>query len=448
MWSAVSLAEDSTFFSESLNPFRVVPMSPVFQVPMALLFKLAGVSFGLARGMSWAYMAVAYLGVLVLVARRPWPFIAAGVASLFFLGASTVVAANMVRPEAMVWALAVWACVCTDRGRSWSALAISGIGALIHPVGVIFFAGVLMLVMLDGWPRRRVLPPQGWDWPILITALAVLAGHLWFVCLNWGAVAADSQAAANDLHGGILQRIFASNKTIWLALYGALAGASVWRLRELRVPVILGGCALATMVVRPQMWYEIYNQMGFMWLTLAVSWTLHGIAAWICSSHSGPRAVPIRALVPALAFGLGLLPMLRFCQLNGFITGFHNYPAKLAWGWGMQMDPQPYMTAADIRAVVLEVERHVADGQKHRVFFMPEADAFFYREYLPTNVIAYQGVWTEEQADLAVFRLSRHPPRWWTDQYVMSHLQRYGGEGIAPFYERDGTEKWILVPRR
>lgn len=106
LWSTISLADNNAFFSESLNPERVVPMSPAYQLPLALVFKATGFSFGLARWFSWGYMALAYLGVLGVVKSRPLPLISAGVASLFFLGASSVVAGNMCRPEAMVWAIA------------------------------------------------------------------------------------------------------------------------------------------------------------------------------------------------------------------------------------------------------------------------------------------------------------------------------------------------------
>ena len=111
LWSAISVAEHGTLFSESLNPERVVPMSPAYQVPLGAFFKLAGFSFALARWTSWFWMALAYVGVLWLVKSRPFPLVSAAAAALFFLGATAVVAGNVCRPEAMVLALATWSFV-------------------------------------------------------------------------------------------------------------------------------------------------------------------------------------------------------------------------------------------------------------------------------------------------------------------------------------------------
>lgn len=447
LWSTISLAENNTFFSESLNPERVVPLSPAYQVPMALLFKVTGFSFGLARWVSWGYMALAYLGVLWLVKSRPLPLLSAGVASLFFLGASSVVAGNMCRPEAMVWAIAVWSFVLADRGSGWKALSLAGIGAMVHQVGVMFFAGVLFVALWQAWPFGVRCRPRGTDWLAIGLAVAILIGQGLFLWQHWEWVLADSRSAAGESMGpGIFRSIFASNKTPWVGLSAGLVALSLWKLRSLLVPTVLGGISLATMLVRPQMWYEVYNQMAFMWLTLLIPWT-----GWLVAKVAMNRFAPtgcarLRLGLCLLAFGAGLLPMLKLGYAHGFITGPNHYPAKLGWGWGMRMDSAPYITEQDVSLVAQEIEKHVADGNMHRVFFMPEGDALFFVGKLPPNVVPYQGVRTSVQGDMAVFRLSRHPPEWWTIQHVKKTLALWGGDDLTPFYERDGTEKWILIP--
>ena len=449
LWSAISVAEHGTLFSESLNPERVVPMSPAYQVPLGAFFKLAGFSFALARWTSWFWMALAYVGVLWLVKSRPFPLVSAAAAALFFLGATAVVAGNVCRPEAMVLALATWSFVCADRDRPWPSLALAGIGALVHQVGVMYFAGAAFFFAWRVWASRPGWRPARTDWWLLGLALAALAGQVVFWIRNWTWIWADAAAVAGEnMQQDMLQRIWSSPKTAWLGAYGVLFLLALWRFRPLRIPAALGGISLSAMLVRPQMWYEIYNQMGFMWLALVIPWTacyLAGGAADRWWPRIGGNA---RRVWVGLVFGAALLPMLRFGQMQGFITGPRNYPAKLEWGWGMRMDPAPYLTEADIQAVAREIEKHVADGRPRRVFFMPEGDALFFHGRLPTNAIPYQGVRTTVLGDLAVFRISRHPPRWWTKQYVMRFLRLYGGEGLAPFRERDGTEQWILVPPR
>ena len=446
LWSTISLAENNTFFSESLNPERVVPMSPVYQVPLALIFKATGFSFQLARWVSWGYMALAYLGVLVLIQSRPMPLLSAGVVSLFFLGASSVVAGNMCRPESMVWAIAVWSFVLADRGQGWKALSLAGIGAMVHQIGVMYFVGVLFIFFWRAWPLSAHCRPRGADWLAIGLALAILLGQGLFLWWHWEWVLADSQAAASEAMGqGILRKIFASNKTLWVGVYAGFLGLSLWKMRRLLVPTVLGGISLGTMLIRSQMWYEVYNQMTFMLLTLLFAWACCLIAEATLKRFVSTGNVRARFIGCFLAFGVGVLPMLKLSYAHDFITGPRRYPAKLGWGWGMRMDPAPYITEQDISAVLREIEKHTADGEKHRVFFMPEGDALFFVGKLPSNVVPYQGVRTSVQGDMAIFRLSRHPPAWWTEQRVKKSLARWGGEDIAPFYERDGTEKWILI---
>ena len=446
-WSSISLAESHTFFSESLNPERVLPLVPMFQVPLAIIYKIAGFSFALTRWVSWGWMALAYLGVLLLVKSRPLPLLSAAVASLFFFGASSVVAGNMCRPEAMVWAVAVWSFVLADRGQWWKALSMAVIGAWIHQIGMVFFAGVLFLFLQWALRAKERIRPSRSDWVVMALALVALAGQALFIWHFWTWFWADfGEASKESLQQNLAGRIFFSNKTPWLAAYAGLFGLGIWGFRRLLVPMVLGGCAYVSMLVRPQMWYEIYNQMAFMWLALAIPWTLWWAAEWVFKTRIGRLKPWAHTGIMIMAFGAGLLPMLKMCYAHGFVTGPNHYPAKLGWGWGMQMDSHPYITEQDIHAISREIEKHVVPGKKQRVFFMPEGDALFFHGRMPSNTIPYQGVYTEVKGDMAVFRLSRHQPNWMRDQHVMKYLRLYGGEGLEPFYERDGTEKWIFIP--
>ena len=447
-WSSISLAENNTFFSESLNPERVLPLIPMYQVPLAIFFKATGFSFSLARWVSWAFMAMAYVGVLWLVKSRPLPFVSAAVSSLFFLGASSVVAGNMVRPEAMVWAFAVWSFVLIDRGQWWKALSLGAIGAWIHQIGMVFFAGVLFIFIQWVMKEKGRICPSRSDWVVVVLALAALAGQVLYVLHFWSLFWLDINSATSEsFQNNIVDRFFFSNKTPWLAVYAGLVGLGLCAFRRLLVPVVLGGCAYVSMLIRPQMWYEIYNQMAFMWLTLTISWTLCWGAEWLLTTRAGGwKRWRTNAVWVIIAFGAGLLPMMRICYDHGFVTGPNNYPAKLGWGWGMKIDSQPYITEQDIQIITQQIEKHVVEGKKHRVFFMPEGDALFFHGRMPSNTIPYQGVYTKVKGDMAVFRLSRHQPNWMRDQHLMKYLRIYGGEGLKPFYERDVTEKWIFIP--
>jgi len=446
LWSSISFMEGNTLFSESLNPDRIVFLSPLFQISLGLLFKVTGFSFSLARWVSWGFLMVAYSGILVLVKSKPMPLISAGVASLFFLGVASIVAGNMVRPEALVLALAVWSYILADRGLYWRALSLAGVGILIHQIGIVFFGGIFFLFLLWGMKSPRQMRPSRGDWIGMGLAAILLLVHLSFLVPNWTLVIADLNSSAGEtFKQTLMERIFHSNKTPWLFVFLGLLGAGLWRLKGFLPMILLGFCAYFTMILRPQMWYEVYNQIAFLVLTLVLSWIAYRLAFWVVdlrSSRSHPR---ISKLAPLAAFGLTLLLMLNLCYRHGFVTGPRNYPDKLGWA-GMKFDASPYLTEQDVNIISGEIRRHVEDGLPHRVFFMPEGDALFFYGKLPAQVIPYQGVRTTVKGDLAVFRLSRHQPDWWYEQHVRKSLVEYGGEEIRPFYTRDGTEQWILVP--
>jgi hypothetical protein len=347
----------------------------------------------------------------------------------------------------MVWAIAVWSFSLLDRGCGWKALSLAGIGVMVHQIGAVFFAGVIFLFLWRVWETKGIQRPSRWDWIIIGLALLVLSGQLMFVWTNWESVRADNAAAMGEsFQSTFASRVFLSNKTPWLGVYVVLVVLSLWKMSTLRVPLLMGSCAYMAILVRPQMWYEVYNQMAFMWLTLGIPWMMYWVVDMVLKRGQYNKLARVRSGILLFIFGAGVLAMLKVCYGHGFVTGPNNYPAKLGWGGGMRMDPAPYITEPDINRVIQEIEKHVNNGQHHRVFFMPEGDGLFFYGRLPSNAIPYQGVRTSVRGDLGVFRLSRHPPQWWTDQYVKKFLKMYHGEWIAPFYERDGTEKWILIP--
>jgi len=450
LWSSIALAEHGTFYSESLHPERVVPREPTYQVPLALLFKLTGFSYAKARWVSWVYLMLAYAGMLALVKSRPLPVVSAAVVSLFFLGVNAVVAGNMARQESMVWMLAVWSFVLVDRGHGWKALAVAGLAVLTHQLGLVYFGGVFLLFLLGAWEQRGYVRPSKSDLGFMAVAGAVLIGQILFMWANWGAILSDwTQAYGESFQQNVWGRLFASNQTPWLLALAVFSVVGLGGARRLRAPALLGLCAYLVPLLRPQLWYALYAAMAYLLLALLIPWALCGAVEKALKTWARPWPGLAKMALLGAVFGGGLLPMLKFSYAHGFITGPRNYPEKLGGGWGRRMaDPTPYLTELDVQAIVREIEKHVADGKERRVFFMPEGDGLFFHGKLPTNAIPYQGVRTQALGDMAVFRFSRHFPAWWRDQHALKYLRMYGGEGRTPFYERDGTEAWILVPPR
>ena len=445
LWGSISFLENNSPFSEYLNFERPVFAFPSFAVAMGLVFKVFGFSFALARWISWALTMGAYFCVLRMVSKLTFPLISAAASSLFFLGAAVVVAGNMVRPEALVLFLGALSFAVLDHSRPWKALAVASCCGIFHTTGLLFFIGIsataTALLLRD---RRRPSRPTRSDCWVAAVALAILVAHASVIASHWHYYLMDIRATVQvDPPGGAFSRIFASSMTPWFSVAAILGIANLW-LKPARIPWIAFGCVcLLIPSVRLQMWYDVYRQMGFMVLALALPTAAADLAAFF-AGRIAPKSRSIVRGARWVAFLLPLALMLRFCQRHDWITGPNNYPQKLQWGWGMRFDDRPYIFASDIDAIENALRPYAGSGKTLRLFSMPEADALFFRDRLPDNVIPYQAVWSQTKPDLFLFRASRHYPDWWRTQYVEKHAKRFGISWDRPFHERDGTEFWVL----
>lgn len=447
LWPAVSFMEHNTLHSAYLNPDRLMSLWPVYQVPLGLLFKITGFSFELARWTSWFYLLLSYGGILALVRARPMPLLTSAITSLFFLGGSAVVAGNMGRPEAMVWALAVWSFVFLDRGHPWKALAFSFACAWAHQAGVFFCAGTWLCSLGMTFRSHLSWRLNPSDRILLGIAGAIGLAQGFFMLSNWSDYWIVTRSIMNESMGkGVFTRLLCSNKTPILAAHGTLLLVTAWRSPRLLPPVVLGGVAFSIMLIRNQMWYEIYNHMSFLLLALSIGWLVHALVQQLASRLLPRMGGGIRRILPLAAMSLVLLPLLKFNYAHGFITGPRNYPDKLGWGWGMQVAKHPYMTEADITAVVRKIERHTAIGRPCRVFFMPEGDGLFYHGRLPANTQPYYGLAAQDKGDMAIVHVSRHQPEWWRKARVLQYIEQQEATSQPPFHVRENTEQWVWIP--
>lgn len=445
LWGAVSFMEKCTPFSEYLNYARPIFAFPAYGVALGTLFKFTGFSFALARWTSWIGTMLAYLAVLRIARRQPFAPVAALVASLFFLGASAVIAGNMARPEAFVLLLAASAFCLLAEGQVWKGLAVSAGCGIFHVVGVFFFLGAAGTVAASALRERRLPRPARADWVFVAGAAVLVLAHFAVIATHWNYYLTDTRATVQvDSPGNSIARIFSSNMTPWYAVAVALGLFFLWK-DPRRLPwIAFGGIGLLIPGLREQMWYDVYLQMGFLMLALALP-----LAGWLVVSMALRRwpAIPARfgQLARAAAYFALLGGMLLVCYRNGRITGPNHYPQKLEWGWGMRFDAADYMQPADVAAIAKALEPYANQPRTYRIYFMPDADALFIQGRFPANVIPYQAIWTDIAPDLFLFRRSRHFPDWWRIQYVEKAAQRFGLHLDQPFHSRDGTESWYLV---
>lgn len=440
LWGAVSFMEHNTPFSDFLNYDRPIFAFPVYGVTLGVLFKITGFSFSIARWVSWICTIVAYLALLRIIRRQPFSLIAAGVASLFFLGASTVVAGNMARPEAFVLLLSSIAFSLLADQKYWKGLAVSACCGLFHVAGIFFFLGAIGTVVVGVLRRHPVPRPSRSDWIMIAAVSLIVLAHMAVILAHWDYYVMDTRATVQvDAPGNAISRVFCSPMTPWYASAVLLAIFFLWKSPSLLPWVAFGGIAVLIPGLRLQMWYSIYLQMGFLMLTTALP-----LAAWMLVTHLSPPQSPLGQIIRTSTYFIPLFFLLVFCYRNGWITGPNHYPEKLEWGWGMKFDKSDYMQPADIKAIANALKPYANQPRIYRIYFMPDADALFCYGHLPTNVIPYQAIWTSSPADLFLFRKSRHYPNWWRTQYVEAAARRKNIALDHPFFSREGTEFWYL----
>ena len=440
LWGSVSFMENNSPFSEYLNFDRPVFAFPVYGITLGLLFKLTGFSFALARWISWGCTMVAYLALLRIIRRFPFSLVAVGIASLFFLGSSTVVAGNMARPEAFVLLLSSIAYLLLADQKYWKGLAVSAGCGLFHVAGIFFFLGAIGTVAMCSFRQRSFPLPSRSDWIVITISSLIVLAHVAIILTHWQYYWMDTKATVQvDPLGNAFSRLFFSPMTPWYVGAVLLAAVFLWKAPHDLPWIAFGGICLLIPGIRLQMWYSIYLQMGFLMFAISLP-----LATWMIMTHLLPFQTHLWRLIRTSAYFTTLFLLLVYSYRNGWITGPNHYPQKLEWGWGMKFDKADYMQPADISAIANALQPYASHSRIYRIYFMPDADALFCYGHLPTNVIPYQAIWTSTPADLFLFRLSRHYPDWWRTQYVEAAAHRKNISLDQPFYSRDGTESWYL----
>lgn len=442
LWTSVELCDTGHWASPSLRPESPEILSPLFAVVNALLFKVFGVSLAVARWFSWTCMALAFLALLDMVRHRPWPWFSLFVLSLFYLGPGSVVAGNMVRPEAMIWMLLTWGFALLDRGKIGQGLLLVALTINLHTFGIGFFVGALSMVVLQVFVFNQ--HPSQWSkgeivWLILAAIVGVSLLSKMIACFNLNVYF----SAADEDSTSVVDRLRYCNCWFWLGGGGLAWLYCAFRKQACLCFLSLALLALLPMVLRAQLWYAVYQQMGYGMLLLVLLWVVAD-----CLYKPSPRLASLSAVVVAA----GMLGCAY--QRYGWIPNMWNYPDKLKWAptirfadtpFAIEKSPPQYLTQEDRDAILAEIVKHL-DGRPRpvRVFFCPEADGLFFHGLMPDGVIPYQGVRTKVPGDISIFRKTRFPSEW-RKSSNNRRLSYCGGTDLPPFHVRDETESWIFV---
>lgn len=436
LWTSVELCHSGHWASPSLRPGPALVLSPLYALLNAALFKVFGVGLGIARWGSWACLSAAYWGVLRLFRGRRWQLPAAAVASWFALAPAAIAAGNMVRPEAMLWMLAVWGFAMLSERRIALGLILLGLGLNLHSLGWFFYAGGLVLALVRAWEKHVAGEP----WPLSEKIGLGVAAVILVACAVSTVSAFDSSvfaAAYAEDHSTLLSRLGKNLRWAWLLAAGALVLRSLFTARKGLESAVLAGMGMATIVLRNQVWYRLYEQQAFGLLVVCAMLAVAEMRPW---RFEKGRSV----LGAALAAGLLLLG----CRL-GYVQPPDQYPCKLEWVGGMFIDPvrTEYLPERDIEAVSAEIAKRVAGKPRPvKVLFLPEADGLYFHDRLPDGVIPYEGVHTDVPGDVGVFHFSRalggH-----RRHRAKTAMRDFGWNGEDPFYANGDSDLWFFADR-
>jgi hypothetical protein len=433
LWKALAFSETGSLFSERLNPERLLITFPAFETLLGLVFRMIPFSLENGRWVSWFFLAASYPGWWVLVRRIGSPWLPMAVISLVYLNATFTVAGNVARPESLLMATSVWSMALLASGRVWAGGCLAAVGVMVHPAGLIFAAawgGAWLLGTVPRWPR----PGRG-AWVAMAVTAALAALWLGHLLGNPSEFRLDyGRAAGEELGGSLLDRLLSPGRGPYLALYAGLLVLSAWRWRAALPLILLGITGLAVMVLRAQMWYEVYVHMGFM--TLAALLPLAIERTWPPGWNKCAKTI---------TSGVLILPILLFFLRQGFVEGPRGYPHELQWGWGMRVWPREYLapeTTAGLAGAARDRFPGVAPG---RVQFIPEADGLFHRaEWEAAGWTVYQPVRTTVRPDWAVLRKSEVLPGWVNDQVISSYWDRYGFSDDDLVYTAPDGDRWYM----
>lgn len=279
---ALELLRNGTLSVPLLNaPEGIFWLPHGYYVFLAPVLSLPGDVLTVARWSSFASVVVFASSMTVVGIRRGVPHVvAAAAAGAWLLLPRVVVAGNVVRMEAALMAAAGIALVLAERERWPAAVAVGILGALLHPIGALLAALILIVALFAR--RQRWAAGMG-DWLLVAVAVTCVAANAVYV-------ASHADVVANHLAFQVerkAERDAVIPPFAAAVLAFALAGIAVLLRRiiprAVRTPFVLlvllisaGGMLVA--IVGQELWYEVLGvefatALLVLVILLTVSWT-------------------------------------------------------------------------------------------------------------------------------------------------------------------------------
>jgi hypothetical protein len=247
---AAAFAEHDSLLSPELNPQReILWMPPGYVVLSGLVFKITGVSFGVARSMSFVFVAASLIMFAMLLRSTHIPKILLPLCGLMFLSAPVAASANTARAEALLLLLVCAAGWLLYRRDTWSAIGIFAIGPLVHPNGVYFLASAVVYTVISTELRQRWRSPRWTGISVAVVAVCAWTVYILHISAHWQDFVTDmSFQMARKSGRDIVGVLFAFESVLLMATVavsawyghrhrlnvGLFAALAVWALIKIR----------------------------------------------------------------------------------------------------------------------------------------------------------------------------------------------------------------------
>ena len=436
LWQAKAVADTGTLLAPQLDPGRpILWMPPGWFWATGAAFRVLGFDFALARALSLVCLLAAFALLAGLLRRLPHPVAALLLAGAFFLGRSFVAAGNVARMEALLLLGALGGFALLRAGRPWTGLALLAATPLVHPNGVWFLLGGAVWLWLERRRQPGLPRTSGLD---AAAGIAVAAAWLAFA----GIAAANPEAFAQGFShqlarkaGAARLEVLGDGRLLALAALLLLAHRLRREVPDARLLVCLAVPALALHSVGQEYWYEIFEELFYLLLSVLA---FEAAALWLAwrSALARHRRLALFAVWDALL--LGNLVAHRVPDPIGF-------PGGVVWHRMRFSDGEPYLRA-DERAFVRDFLIGLAPpGELPLVRFQPAAEALFYADLDGVEIRVSEPVFHEQLPDWYLLRTSR-----WRGSGSLERAL-FARAGIDPsdrahrILERGETERWYAV---
>jgi len=430
LWPAIHFAQQNTLLSPELNADRpLMWMPPGYMLILGLIFKIIPFSFVFVRWLSWGFMALAYV-MLILWMRRYRSFWAALLfLSLFWLNSTFACAGNVARMDGLLLLLVTAGYLLCAHQAFWKGLPLLACSLLVHPNGIYFFGAALVAVLLQSAPWRR--PTQSEKGLIVLAILAWVAYGL-YVHLNWEGFQNDmAMQFSRKKDWNPLALLLRWPTCGYMTLYAMIGLVASVKFRRYLLPIAFGFSSYFISVTGHEMWYLFFLQLGMLvlgWLTIAAA----------------DRLVQKRWRHPSIRYASGALlgvVFLCFFYLDGMVEGPRGYFRELAWGWGMHTESEvKYFTEQDRTSIWKAIQDRLPSGSAGiKVQFIPSADQFLYFDMFGPKIQPFTPHFTVQKPDMWVVHESRYIPPWVAK--ASEHIQPRS----HLLYTRDETERWYWV---